>query len=121
MPNPAKIQSHLPAALLFLVILLIQNISVGQTTYFLNAKCVDKTPEFLKNEVGLQTEFPTRPLCIDYVNKLPSLLQAKGFVNASLDSIFFDTTSAKLVLYIGEQYKWAHINIASADPQVLLV
>jgi outer membrane protein assembly factor BamA len=121
MPNPAKIQSHLPAALLFLIIILIQNISFGQTAYTLNAKSVDKTPEFLKSEIGLQTEFPSRAVCIDYVNKLPSLLQTKGFVNASLDSIFFDTTSARLVLYIGEQYKWAHINIASADPQVLSV
>src|SRR6478752_531290 len=121
MPNPAKIQSHLPAALLFLVIILIQNISFAQTTYLLNAKCVDKTTEFLKNEVGLQTEFPTRPLCIDYVNKLPSLLQAKGFVNASLDSIFFDTASAKVVIYLGQRYKWAHINTATADPEILSV
>lgn len=121
MPNPAKIQSHLPAALLFLIIILIQNTSFGQTSYSLNAKSVDKTPEFLKNEIRLQSEFPSRSVCIDYVNKLPSLLQAKGFVNASMDSIFFDTTSARLVLYIGEQYKWAHINIASADPQVLSV
>src|SRR5258705_573389 len=121
MPNSAKIQSHLPVILLFFVIILIQNISVGQTTYFLNAKCVDRTPEFLKNEVGLQTEFPSRPLCIDYVNKLPSLLQAKGFVNASLDSIFFDTVSAKLVLYLGQQYKWAHVNTTAADPQILSI
>ena len=121
MTNPAKIQSHLPVTLLFLVIILIQNISFGQTNYFLNARSVDKTPEFLKNDLGLQTEFATRALCIDYVNKLPSFLQAKGFVNASLDSIFFDTASAKLVLYLGQQYKWAHINIASADPQVLSV
>ncbi|HEV8271556.1 MAG TPA: POTRA domain-containing protein [Chitinophagaceae bacterium] len=75
----------------------------------------------MKNEIGLQTEFLSRNVCIDYVNKLPSLLQAKGFVNASLDSIFFDTASARVVLYIGEQYKWAHINIASADPQILAV
>ena len=121
MPNPAKIQSHLPAALLFFIIILIQNISFGQISYTLNAKSVDKTPDFLKSEIGLQTEFPSRAVCIDYVNKLPSLLQTKGFVNASLDSIFFDTTSARLVLYIGEQYKWAHINIAAADPQVLSV
>ena len=121
MPNPAKIQSHLAAALLFLVIILIQNISFGQTTYLLNAKSVDKAPEFLKKEVGLQTEFPTRPGCIEYVSKLPSLLQAKGFVNASLDSIFFDTASAKLVIYLGQQYKWAHINTTAADPQILSV
>ena len=121
MPNPAKIQSHLPAAPLFLLIILIQNISFGQTTYSLNARGVDKTPEYLKNEISLQTEFSSRAACIDYVNKLPSLLQAKGFVNASLDSIFFDTASARLVLYIGQQYKWAHIDIATADPQILAV
>src|SRR4030095_7958537 len=120
MTNPAKIQSHLPAALLFLVIILSQNILSGQTAYFLTARCIDKTTEFLKNEAGLQTEFASRSTCIDYVNKLPSLLQAKGFVTASLDSIFFDTTSAKLVIYLGQQYKWAHINTA-ADPQVLSV
>ena len=121
MTNPAKIQSHLPAVLLFLIIILFQGVSFGQTTYFLDAKCLDKTPEFLKNEIGLQTEFSSRPNCIDYVNKLPSFLQAKGFVNASLDSIFFDTASARVVLYLGQQYKWAHIDIASADPQVLSV
>ena len=119
MTNPAKIQSHLPALLLFLT--LFQVISFGQTTYFLNAKCVDKSPDFLKNEIGLQTEFPSRPNCVDYVNKLPSLLQTKGFVNASLDSIFFDTVSARVVLYLGHQYKWANIDIADADPQVLAV
>ena len=121
MTDPAKIQSHLPAALLFLVIILIQNISFGQTTYFLNATCVDKPAGFLKNEIGLQTEFTTRPGCIDYVNKLPSLLQAKGFVNASLDSIFFDTASAHLVIYLGQQYKWAHINTIGADPGILSI
>src|SRR6186713_3443019 len=121
MTKPAKIQSHLPAALLFLIIISFQHISFGQTIYTLDAKCIDKTSEFLKNEIGLQTEFPTRPVCIDYVNKLPSLLQAKGFVNASLDSIYFDTASAKLVIYLGERYKWAHINTAAADPEILSV
>lgn len=121
MTNPAKIQSHLPAMLLFLVIILFQAISFGQTAYLLNAKCVDRSPEFLKNEVGLQTDFPSRPDCIDYINKLPSLLQTKGYVNASLDSIFFDTVSAKVVLYLGQQYKWAQIDIAHADPQVIAV
>ncbi len=120
MTNPAKIQSHLSAALLFFVIILSQNNLSGQSAYFLNARCVDKTPEFLKNEAGLQTEFSSRSTCIDYVNKLPSLLQAKGFVTASLDSILFDTTSAKLVIYLGQQYKWAHIKTV-ADPQVLAV
>src|SRR5215212_11036269 len=98
MPNSAKIQRHLPGPLLFLVIILFQGISFGQTTYLLNAKCVDKSADYLKNEIGLQTEFTTRLGCIDYVNKLPLSLQARGFVNVSLDSIFFDTASANLVI-----------------------
>lgn len=121
MTNPAKIQSHLPAALLFLVIVLFQNITVGQAIYQLNASCIDKDPEFLKNEVGLQTEFPSRLNCIDYVNKLPSLLQAKGFVTSSLDSVLFDSTAANVVIYLGQQYKWAHINTTSADLQLLTI
>lgn len=119
MTNSAKIQRHLPAAMLFLFIILLQSISRGQSNYSLNARSVDKSPEFLKNEIGLQTEFPTRLNCIEYVSKLPSLLQAKGFVAASLDSVYFDTTSARLVVYLGQQYKWAHINTAVADPEVL--
>src|SRR6187431_1338272 len=119
MTNSAKIQSPLSSALLFLFIILFQHSSFGQSNYFLNARSVDKSPEFLKNEIGLQTEFATRLSCIEYVNKLPSVLLAKGFVTASLDSIFFDTTSAKLVVYLGQQYRWAHINTGVADRQVL--
>lgn len=121
MTNSAKIQSHLPATLLFFVIILFQINSIGQTSYLLNARSIDKTPGFLKSEVGMQTEFATRPACIEYVNKLPSLLQSKGFVTASLDSIFFDSTSANLVIYLGQQYKWAHINTNNSDPQILSV
>jgi outer membrane protein assembly factor BamA len=121
MTNAAKIQSQLPAALLFFVIVLFQNISVGQTIYQLNAKCVDKEPEFLKNEVGLQTEFSSRNACIDYVTKLPSFLQSKGFVTSSLDSISFDSTFANVVIYLGQQYKWAHVNTTVTDPQLLVI
>ena len=121
MTNPAKIQSHLPAALLFFVIVLSQNIAVGQTGYQLNASCIDKDPEFLKTEVGLQTEFPSRSNCIDYVSKLPSLLQAKGFVTSSIDSVFFDSTAANVVIYLGQQYKWSYINTTATDLHLLAI
>ncbi len=119
MTNPTKIRTPFPAGVLFLLLVLIQTASFGQTTYQLNTKCVDKNPEFLKKEISLQTEFAARANCVDYVNKLPGLLQSKGFVTASIDSLNFDSTSAKLVLYLGQQYKWAHINTTVADPQVL--
>ena len=98
-----------------------QNIVLGQTVYQLNANCIDKDAEFLKNEVGLQTEFPSRSNCIDYVNKLPSLLQAKGFVTSSIDSVYFDSTVANVVIYLGQQYKWARINTTATDIQLLAI
>lgn len=117
MTNPAKIVSHLPATLIFIIF--FQNIAVAQSTYQLHAKCIDRSDEFVKNEVGLQTEFAARLSCIEYVNKLPSLLQAKGFVTSSVDSVFFDSTSANLILYLGQQYKWASINTSATDQEVL--
>jgi outer membrane protein assembly factor BamA len=119
MTNPAKIQTQLPAALLFLFIILITESVAGQKVYRLSAKPVDRDETYLKNEVGLQQEFSSRLACIDYVNKIPALLQSKGFVTASVDSVLFDTASAKLVIYLGRQYTWTRINTTAADEQVL--
>lgn len=119
MTNPAKIQTQLPAALLFFFIILWQQTMLAQSTYRLHAKSVDRDAAFLKNEIGLQQEFTSRLACIDYINKLPALLQAKGFVSSSLDSVLFDTASARLVIYLGRQYTWTNINTAAADHQVL--
>ncbi|MBK6936559.1 MAG: BamA/TamA family outer membrane protein [Chitinophagaceae bacterium] len=46
-------------------------------------------------------------------------LLAKGYAAASIDSLRFDSTSAFLVLYTGELYKWAKI-IPSDIEQLLL-
>ncbi len=115
----AKIQSLLPAALLFCFFFCLHQNSFTQNNYLLIARSVDKEVSFLEKEIALQTNFISRFACTDYVNKLPAMLQAKGFVTASLDSISFDTASAKLVLFIGRQYKWAKINTASNDQEIL--
>jgi outer membrane protein assembly factor BamA len=80
---------------------------------------VDVEISMLKNEIGLQSDFATRLACMDYVNKLPAVLQSKGYVTASLDSVFFDTTNARLVLFLGRRYKWAKINTSSVDQEML--
>lgn len=121
MTNPAKIQSHLPAALLFLFIILTPVFFTGQQVYRLYTRCVDKDSAFVNKEVGLQAVFANRLACIDYVNKLPAFLHSKGFVTASLDSIFFDTNTARAVIFVGQRYRWISINTIDVDPQVLAV
>lgn len=70
-------------------------------------------------EAGLQTSFTSRIACTDYVNRLPGLLQAKGYVTASVDSVRFDLNFGSLVLYTGELYRWAQLDTKYIEPALL--
>lgn len=108
-----------PAVLLFCISLFYSKTSSSQNIYPLHAVPVDRDSAYLISDVGLQTLFTSRLACIDYVNKLPALLRSKGFVTASLDSVAFDSASATIIIYLGKKYRWAHLNTAYADAQVL--
>lgn len=69
--------------------------------------------------LGLQTGFDDKGSCSQYIFQLPQLLQKKGFVTASVDSVQMDTTSANILIFLGKQYRWAKLNIDSL-PQELL-
>src|SRR5690348_15120117 len=81
----------------------------AQQNYSLHIKGVDKDSSFIVSQTGLATTFPSRLACIEYVFKLPVLLQSKGYVTASIDSIRYDSTFAQLVLFMGERYYWAEL------------
>ena len=67
----------------------------------------------------LQTVFSNRQLCTNYIFKLPEILTGKGYPTASIDSVLYDSTSAHIYLYLGEQYNWAEINTDSIDKKLL--
>lgn len=67
----------------------------------------------------LQTSFPTRNEASIYIFQLPSLLQTKGYITASVDSVFYDSSSARVILFLGEKYKWAKIDTHTADAEIL--
>lgn len=119
MTIPVKIQRLFPTALLFCILLFSNFFSDAQYNYKLIARCVDKEDSFLINELGIQTNFVSRQACIEYVNKLPGIIQSRGFVTASLDSLVYETDTASIVLFLGRQYKWAKINTEDADVEVL--
>jgi outer membrane protein assembly factor BamA len=91
----------------------------GQTNYNLLIRCVDRDAAFLNETAGIPSSFSTRAACIEYVNQLPRNLQLKGYVTASLDSISFDSASAKLVLFVGDIYRWAQIDASMVDASLL--
>jgi len=92
--------------------------AAAQDKYELNIRAVDKDSAFL-NGVGLQNNFASRAACVDYINKLPGVLQSKGFVTSSFDSLSYDSLSASLVIFFGQSYRWAEIRIDSANSSLL--
>ncbi len=119
MTATAKIRSLIPIAFWVCFFFLQPCITPAQTSYRLYPRCVDKDFNYLQDTIGVQTIFTSRNACIEYVNKLPANLQSKGFVTVSLDSIFFDTSSAKIVLFLGQRYKWARLNTSQVSQEIL--
>ncbi|HEY6504838.1 MAG TPA: BamA/TamA family outer membrane protein [Chitinophagaceae bacterium] len=102
-----------------LVSLLLHIHLPAQTNYGLAIRSVDKEPSFLTSSLGIPPSFTTRFACTEYINKLPALLQSKGYVTASLDSVRYDSAYASVVLYVGDVYKWAQIDAAQVDASIL--
>ena len=80
---------------------------------------VDKDSSFLSKTLGLQESFANRLLCTQYIGNLDSLLRAKGYPTASIDSIWADSASATVKLFIGDAYKLTQINTSPADKKIL--
>ncbi len=70
------------------------------------------------DRLGLKQTFPDRITCFRYVNGLPALLQAQGYIAASVDSVHYDSAGARVVLYTGRQYRWGQL-VDRIDPLIL--
>jgi outer membrane protein assembly factor BamA len=91
----------------------------GWAQYGLHIIPVDKDSVFIQKQLGLITSFKARQTCSEYVYSLLPLLQAKGYVAASIDSVTYGDKSASLRLYVGEAWRWAQIDTRHTDPTLL--
>jgi outer membrane translocation and assembly module TamA len=87
--------------------------------YRLHSQPIDKDTVFIQNTLRLQTNFKNGILCAAYVEKLPDLLQSKGYPAASIDSVAYDSLAAACTLYVGETFRWARLNVDSVDKKIL--
>ncbi|MBL0355987.1 MAG: BamA/TamA family outer membrane protein [Chitinophagaceae bacterium] len=85
----------------------------------LSIQYVDKDSSFNGQGLQLKTDFYSQPLCLDYINKLPVLLQLQGYISASVDSILLDAASTRIQLYLGRQQKWVQLSADSIDKKAL--
>jgi outer membrane protein assembly factor BamA len=103
--------------LLFFILMDYKNFAQGNHNLLI--KAVDKDENFLYSTLGLEKTFFSQSECGLYISKLPGLLQTKGYVTASVDSITYDSMTTKVVLFVGNQYRWAQLNTDSIDGNVL--
>lgn len=103
--------------LLWFMVLILTSSASGQ--YKLQIAGVDKDSLFIQSKLGLQNDFKTRSQCIEYIYKITGLLKAKGYPNASIDSIIQDSSSAAIYLYTGEAFTGGRIETDSVDQKIL--
>lgn len=105
--------------ILLLAILLSCANLYAQDKYPLQLRGVDRDSTSLVNDFRIQVLFDNRDECTRYVSQLTPELQSRGFVTASIDSMIFDSAFARIVVFIGDAYKWAQLDTRQVDTAVL--
>ncbi len=104
--------------LLQISVLLCLQLPLSAQSYPVSYHSVDRDADFLR-QLALTTEFPNQFLCRDYLNKLTGLLQSKGYITASVDSVKIDPSGARVSLFTGQLYTWARLDLSRVDPSLL--
>lgn len=90
-----------------------------QNNYRLIIHSVDKDSLFVANNLGVKSSFQSASDCSDYVNKLPFVLQQKGYISSSLDSISKVDNQTVIYLFLGEKYDLLNLHIRDRDKNYL--
>lgn len=90
----------------------------AQQSYILHIKGVDKDSLGIA-PLQLQQSFTSSSALRIYVSKLATLLQRKGYVAASVDSIIDTGNKITAHVYFGEYYKNLQLTISDGDRPVL--
>ena len=91
----------------------------GRSEYTLHIIPVDRDSIFIHNKLGVTTTFRSQEACAAYIDNLIPLLQSKGYITASADSIGYTAAAATLRLFVGAAWRWGYIDTRHVDPGLL--
>ncbi|MFN0080998.1 MAG: hypothetical protein ACKVOM_00640 [Ferruginibacter sp.] len=69
--------------------------------------------------VSIKTSFAGTVQANSYINTLPALFAAKGYVVASIDSMWEDGNNVHINFYIGRRYSWIQLRANNIDKTLL--
>lgn len=87
--------------------------------YALSFHFTDKDSSFKPQELKLTTSFYSEIEVFNYINKLPSVLTAKGYPVASIDSFWMIETVIHVNVYLGKKYNWLKLSTAGIEKRAL--
>jgi outer membrane protein assembly factor BamA len=82
---------------------------LGAQRYAVSYQVMPAVPSSLR----LTDKFGSRLQAEQYLSQLPTLMIAKGYLAASIDSVHYDSTKAAVWLFAGEQYQWRSLRFDS--------
>lgn len=97
---------------IFLTVLFLLLFTAGgfaQNTYRLELHLAGKDTAFGK-ENRIQTSFINREEAARYIDKLPSILLAQGYITSSIDSISYEQDRVFILLFLGKKYQFSAVN-----------
>jgi outer membrane protein assembly factor BamA len=112
----AKVSPYLKILGLLLMLAAFSSSTIAQ--YRLNIQPVDKDSTFLSS-LKINRSFTSKEQCAGFVSRLPELLKSKNYPNGSVDSVWFDTSTAWVQLYVGEPASAVVLKFDSAEDAVL--
>jgi outer membrane protein assembly factor BamA len=93
--------------------------STSSAQYQLHVRYADKDSSFNPQQLALQTSFTSKIACIEYIDKLPAQLRRLGYTAASVDSVWYDSAFATILLYHGNIERWADLRPYNIDKKAL--
>ncbi len=102
------------------LIVLLACCAGAEAQYRLHTDILSADSLFDATSFGIPASFKTKSECIEFVYRLPAVLEQKGFVAASIDSARFDSASARILVYLGDRYSWGEVRTRKEDASILL-
>jgi outer membrane protein assembly factor BamA len=94
-------------------------VAQASAQYQLRVHYLDKDTAFQPQALKLQTSFTSQVSCEEYINKLPALLNSKGYASASIDTVQYDSSFAQIELYLGTQQNWVQLKVVGIEKRAL--
>lgn len=103
----------------FIICFLVKNTFAQSVDLYIYS--TDNKAAILKETFSFKQQFADSISCKKYIIQLPSILHAKGYISASIDSLEKEKNIYTAYLFVGEKYVWKNLFIKEQDKPLLNV